>query len=250
MEQVQTLRPFPGPTAESGGVLPVHAREQCEHLALGRAQKTVEELFQVRCTQPSFVRQPEHLAAIAHRAQYAVAELALPIARAEIVDPVDLAILRACLGEDVAVGGAVPALHRRRSVGDAPGRAFGIQLPALQVMGGGAFRQLDGVLLPDQFLHGLQLPQQEGQLVSLRQRADQQPIDVLLLLHREGPAFAWLAPALAHGYGFPAAALPGLVGGDDGRRRETGFLTDRLERVAGDTQFHGPQAQCVDLPNG
>ncbi|MNL40969.1 hypothetical protein D3C87_1633540 [compost metagenome] len=72
-----------------------------------------------------------------------------------------------------------------------------------------------------------------------RQCADQQLVDVPFLLGREAAAFALLAPAVAHGHGIPAAGLPGLVGGDDGRGRESCVLADGFERATGDAQLHG-----------
>ncbi|MNP27979.1 hypothetical protein D3C76_1209200 [compost metagenome] len=123
--------------------------------------QAVEEGLQVGRAQAVFVRQPEHLAAIADRAQYPVTELALVVARTVVIDPVDLAVLRTRLFENVPVGAAVPALHRQRSIGDTLGRALGIELPALQIMGGGAFGQVDVVQALDQCLHRFQVPEQE-----------------------------------------------------------------------------------------
>ncbi|MCY1392356.1 hypothetical protein D3C76_605260 [compost metagenome] len=51
-----------------------------------------------------------------------------------------------------------------------------------------------------------------------RWRADQQSVDVLFLLGREGATFTLLAPAFAYGHGIPATGLPRLVGRDDRRR--------------------------------
>ncbi|MCY1392357.1 hypothetical protein D9M71_72240 [compost metagenome] len=161
MKQMQAFGVFSRPGDEGRGALPVHAREQGEHCAFGRLMQAVEERFQVGGAQPVFVRQPEHLAAIADRAQNPVTELALVAARTVVVDPVDLAVLHARLLDDVPIGAAVPALHRQRSIRDALCRALGIELPALQIMGGGAFRQIDIVQTLDQCLHRFQLPEQE-----------------------------------------------------------------------------------------
>src|SRR5690606_37486771 len=245
VNQLQLFGAAAGPCAEGSRPLPLHAREQGKQLASGAALQAIEEALQMRCAQAAVIGQPEHLAAVAHGSQYTMSPFLPRLRCTDVVDPENVAAFRPGLAGDLMIGTLVPALDTDRRVGDALGRAFGIQPPALQVVCRSAVGQGDLVLLVDQCPHGVELPEQVGQLVRLRCAGDQCLVYLQLLLGAQHPSLAGLAAALADGYRVPAAVLPSLVRGNDGRWGQPSGGADGLQCIARQAQLHGLDTQAV-----
>ncbi|MEG0141734.1 MAG: hypothetical protein RR707_13070 [Comamonas sp.] len=150
---------------------------------------------------------------------------------------------------DVQISAGVPALHIAGCLLHALDGAFGIEIPALQVLGVGALGQLKLLALKDQLLHGFQLPQQKRQAMVGGLGADQLDIDVLFLHGRQGAAFSRFATALAHKDRVPSPFLPGFMGGNDGWSGQACRHADFFECFTFKPQFHGLNSQWIDFLN-